>query len=136
VDGERYMFGVLGGQPRDEKWIQEVATPAAQLMEEAAEHIYNRVFHGVYYGTRKQEQKNREDAKLPRRGTHHADSIGSSMGGGQQFPTAFFNNILKTVVLTGLLAQKPFQCIAGFTNSAYNRTQCLLPCLLTGNRSL
>ncbi|KAJ7671113.1 hypothetical protein B0H14DRAFT_2424376, partial [Mycena olivaceomarginata] len=111
VDGERYMFGVLGGQPRDEKWIQEVATPAAQLMEEAAEHIYNR-------------QKNQEDAKLPRRGTHHADSIGSSMGGGQQFPTTFFNNILKTVVLTGLLAQKPFQRIAGFTNSLF---ECYAP---------
>jgi hypothetical protein len=126
VDGDRYMFGVLGGQPRDEKWIQEVATPAAQLMEEAAEHIHDRVFHGVYYGTRKQEQKNRKDARLPRRGTHRADSIGSSMGGGQQFPTAFFHNVLKTVVLTGLLTQKPFRRITGFTNSVYPRTR-LLP---------
>jgi hypothetical protein len=88
----------------------------------AAEHIHDHVFHGVYYGTRKQEQKNCKDVRLPRRGTHRANSIGSSMGGGQPFPTTFFHNVLKTVVLTGLLAQKPFRCIAGFTNSVYPRT--------------
>ncbi|KAF7343964.1 hypothetical protein MVEN_01685600 [Mycena venus] len=41
------------------------------------------------------------------------------MGGGQQFPTAFFHNVLNTIVLVGLLTQKPFQRIAGFTNSMF-----------------
>ncbi|KAJ7304913.1 hypothetical protein DFH08DRAFT_976505 [Mycena albidolilacea] len=119
VDAEGYIFGVLGGQPRDDDWVRDVAIPAAQLMEEAGQQLFDRVFHGVYYGTRKQEQRSREKAGLPppRRGTDRTATTGYSMGGGQQFPTTCFNTVIKTVVLAGLLAQKPFRRIAGFTNT-------------------
>jgi hypothetical protein len=65
VDAEGYIFGVLGGQPRDDDWAGDVAIPAAQLMEEAGQQLFDRVFHGVYYGTHKQEQESREKAKHP-----------------------------------------------------------------------
>jgi NAD(P)H-hydrate repair Nnr-like enzyme with NAD(P)H-hydrate epimerase domain len=65
VDAEGYVFGVLGGHPRDDDWAQNVAIPAAQLMEEAGQQLFDRAFHGVYYGTCKQEQRSREKAKLP-----------------------------------------------------------------------
>ncbi|KAJ7902905.1 hypothetical protein B0H14DRAFT_2329468, partial [Mycena olivaceomarginata] len=100
VDAEGYVFGVLGGHPRDDDWAQNVAIPAAQLMEEAGQQLFN------------------QKAKLPppRRGTDRTATTGYLMGGGQQFPTACFNTAIKTVVLAGLLAQKPFRRIAGFTN--------------------
>ncbi|KAJ7845158.1 hypothetical protein B0H14DRAFT_2358296 [Mycena olivaceomarginata] len=99
-------------------------------MEEAGKQLFDRVFHGVYYRTCKQEQKIREKAGLPppRRGTDRTATTGYSMGGGQEFPTACFNTVLKTVVLAGLLAQKPFQRIAGFTNSLL---ECYAPDLHT-----
>ncbi|KAJ7862642.1 hypothetical protein B0H14DRAFT_2575301 [Mycena olivaceomarginata] len=114
VDTDMYVFGVSGGQPHDPNWQKNVAEPAAKLMDEAASNMYDRVFHGVYYGTRKQEKKQCAAPEPRHRGTHRSESMGSSMGGGQQFPTHFF----LTAVLPGLLAQKPFQCIAGFTNIA------------------
>ncbi|KAJ7813109.1 hypothetical protein B0H14DRAFT_3478271 [Mycena olivaceomarginata] len=118
VDAEGYIFGVLGGHPRNDDWAQNVAILAAQLMEEAGQQLFDRVFHGVYYGMRKQEQRSREKAKLPpQRGTDRTTTTGYLMGGGQQFPTTCFNTVIKTVVLAGLLAQKPFRCIASFTNS-------------------
>jgi hypothetical protein len=91
--------------------------PAAKLMEEAAANMYDHVFSGVYYGTRKEEKRSRAGPTPSRRGTHDAERFGSSMGGGQQFPMPCFQTALRTIVLVGLLAQKPFQRIAGFTNS-------------------
>ncbi|KAJ7350075.1 hypothetical protein DFH08DRAFT_696490, partial [Mycena albidolilacea] len=103
VDADRYVFGLFAGQPRDPKWQAEVADEAARLMEEAAEGIYDKTFSG----------------KIPRRGPHCAKSMGNSMGGGQEVPTGFVHNIVTAIVLTGLLAQKPFQRIAGFTNALF-----------------
>ncbi|KAJ7827602.1 hypothetical protein B0H14DRAFT_3466869 [Mycena olivaceomarginata] len=42
----------------------------------------------------------------------------------RSFPTMFFHNVLKTIILAGLLAQKPFRCIAGFANTLF---QCYAP---------
>lgn len=122
VDADRHVIGLFAGIPRDDDWHANVTGPAAALMEEAAEGIYDRVFSGVYYGTRKQEKRRRSgrptplEQKIPRRGGHRSKTAGNSMGGGQETPSPFFHAILTTVVLTGLLAQKPFQRIAGFTN--------------------
>jgi hypothetical protein len=131
VDADRYVFALLGGHPRDADWDKDVAQKVADLMEEAADGIFNHVFSGVYYGTRRQEKKRRKakagkatplDKKIPRRGTHRSKSVGASMGGGQEAPTDFFHSLLNTIVLVGLLAQKPFQRIAGFTNSELTGT--------------
>ncbi|KAJ7818597.1 hypothetical protein B0H14DRAFT_2373062, partial [Mycena olivaceomarginata] len=104
VDAEHYVFGVLGGQPRDSRWGPDVVEPAAKLMEEAAQNIYG---------------QNAAPQPAPRRRTHPAESSGPSMGGGQEFPTMFFHGVLKTIVLAGLLAQKPFRRIAGFANALF-----------------
>ncbi|KAJ7811810.1 hypothetical protein B0H14DRAFT_2378080, partial [Mycena olivaceomarginata] len=109
VDAEHYIFGVLGGQPRDSRWGPDVVEPAAKLMEEAAQNMYD---------------QNAAARPAPRRGTHPAESVGPSMGGGQEFPTMFFHNVLKTIILAGLLAQKPFRRIAGFANTLF---QCYAP---------
>ncbi|KAJ7336160.1 hypothetical protein DFH08DRAFT_965061 [Mycena albidolilacea] len=57
VDAEHYIFGVLGGQPRDSRWGPDVVEPAAKLMEEAAQNMYDQVFSGIYYGTRAHRKK-------------------------------------------------------------------------------
>ncbi|KAJ7668823.1 hypothetical protein B0H14DRAFT_2424732, partial [Mycena olivaceomarginata] len=102
VDAEHYVFGVLGGQPRDSRWGPDVIEPAAKLMEEAAQNI-----------------RTRPPQPAPRCGTHPAESSRPSMGGGQEFPTMFFHGVLKTIVLASLLMQKPFRCIASFANALF-----------------
>lgn len=124
VDADRYVFALLAGKPRDNNWDRDVAIPAANLMEEAAAGIYNHVFYGVCYGKHDKTKKNSApatplDQKIPRRGNHRAKTFGNSMGGGQETPMPFFHNILNTIILAGLLATKPFQRLAGFTNSSY-----------------
>lgn len=123
VDGDRYIFGLLAGRPRDENWDRDVAGPAADLMEEAAAGMYKHTFYGVCYGKHAKTNKKGGkatplDAKVPRRGNHRAESFGNSMGGGQETPSGFVHSIINTIVLAGLLATKPFKRIAGFTNSA------------------
>ncbi|KAK7050376.1 hypothetical protein R3P38DRAFT_2763612 [Favolaschia claudopus] len=118
VDEDRYVIGVFAAHPRDADWDEEVAQKAAALMEEAGDGIYNRVFSGVYYGTRRAERKQRAK-KIPPRGTYRAKAYGNSMGGGQPFPQPFYQDVVNTIVLVGLLAQAPFQRIAGFTNSVF-----------------
>ncbi|KAK7013924.1 hypothetical protein R3P38DRAFT_3206494 [Favolaschia claudopus] len=118
VDEDRYVIGVFAAHPRDADWDEEVAQKAAALMEEAGDGIYNRVFSGVYYGTRRTERK-QTSKKTPPRGTYHARAYGNSMGGGQPFPQPFYQNVVNTIILVGLLAQTPFQRIAGFTNSIF-----------------
>ncbi|KAJ7633329.1 hypothetical protein DFH06DRAFT_1004397 [Mycena polygramma] len=113
VDADRRLIGLYAHTPRDQGWDTDVAQPAAALMEEAADGIYNHVFSATPL-----------DAKIPRRGNHRAKTIGNSMGGGQEAPTGFFHTVLNTVILTGLLAQRPFQRIAGFANSMF---QCYAP---------
>ncbi|KAJ6571548.1 hypothetical protein B0H19DRAFT_937693, partial [Mycena capillaripes] len=108
VNADRHVIGLFGGIPCDDKWDTDVTQPAAALMEEAAEGIYDHIFSG----------------KIPHRGPHRSQTVGNSMGGGQETPNPFFHSILNTVVLTGLLAQKPFQRIVGFTNVMF---QCYAP---------
>ncbi|KAJ7653713.1 hypothetical protein DFH06DRAFT_1133844 [Mycena polygramma] len=127
VDADRRIIGLYAHTPRDKAWDADVVKPAAALMEEAVDGIYGHVFSGIYYGTRKDEKRRRKgkgkatplDEKIPRRGNHRAKTTGNSMGGGQEAPTGFFHTVLNTAVLTGLLAQKPFQRIAGFANSMF-----------------
>ncbi|KAJ7800835.1 hypothetical protein B0H14DRAFT_3784709 [Mycena olivaceomarginata] len=126
VDADGYAFALFGAQPRDPGWAEDVVEPAAKLMEEAAANMYDHVFSGVYYGTRKEEKRSRAGPTPSRRGTHDAERFGSSMGGGQQFPMPCFQTALRTIVLVGLLAQKPFQRMAGFTNSLF---RCYAPAL-------
>jgi hypothetical protein len=118
-------MGVFSGHPRDRDWKTDVAQKAADLMEEAANGIYNHTFSGVYYGMRKDEKRKRKckgakatplEEKIPRCGPIRPKTMGNSMGGGQEAPMGFFNSVLHTIVLTGLLASEPFQRIAGFTN--------------------
>jgi hypothetical protein len=117
VDSNGLVCGAFAATLRDDKWTAEVA-------KEATDGIYNHVFLGTYYSTRKQEKERRKngqatplDKKIPRHRGHHAKTIGNSMGSGQEEPCPFFRSVLSRIVLTGLLAQEPFQRIAGFTNS-------------------
>ncbi|KAJ7678299.1 hypothetical protein DFH06DRAFT_1317081 [Mycena polygramma] len=126
VDADASIVSLYGSWPRDAKWQADVAQPAADLMQEAANGIYDHVFSGVYYGTRQQEKRRRQsgkptplEQKIPRRGPHRAKTIGNSMGGGQETPSPFFHTVLNRIVLTGLLATEPFQRIAGFTNAMF-----------------
>ncbi|KAJ7017385.1 hypothetical protein C8F04DRAFT_1279588 [Mycena alexandri] len=127
VDADRHVIGVYDAGPRDPKWAADVVAPATALMEEAAAGIYEHVFSGVYYGTRKQEKKRRKnggvptplDAKMPRRGDFNSKTIGNSMGGGQEAPSPFFHIVLNRIVLAGLLATQPFQRLAGHTNTIF-----------------
>ncbi|KAJ7795404.1 hypothetical protein B0H14DRAFT_2391638, partial [Mycena olivaceomarginata] len=102
VDADRYAFAILGGHPRDANWDKDIVPKAAELMEEAADGKATPL-----------------NEKIPRRGPHRSEIVGSSMGGGQEAPTNFFHSVLKTIVLTGLLVQEPFQRIAGFTNTLF-----------------
>ena len=126
VDEDRFMFGVLVGVPRDTaRWKAEVADPAACQMEETAKKIYGDTFDGEYYGSPKHTKCKKDGShgtpaseKLPRRGSHHAETFGTGMGGGQEQPTAFFHTVLHRLLLFQLLSSEPFQRIAGFCNCA------------------
>ncbi|KAJ7349397.1 hypothetical protein DFH08DRAFT_614266, partial [Mycena albidolilacea] len=108
VDADMHMFGVFSGQPHDPNWQKDITEPAAKLMDKAALNLYDRCA-----------------APEPRhRRTHRSKSMGSSMGGRQQFPMHFFLTALQKTILTRLLAQKPFQHITGFANSIF---QCFAP---------
>jgi hypothetical protein len=135
IDADGLTIGVLLATPNDEDWDREVTQEAANLMEEAADGIYNHVFSGTYYGTRREEKKQRKngkptplDKKIPQRGPHRAESFGNLMGGGQETPRPFFHTILHQIVLAGLLATEPFQRIAGFTNCKFFYTFAASPC--------
>ncbi|KAJ7513010.1 hypothetical protein B0H11DRAFT_1948400 [Mycena galericulata] len=126
VDEDRYVFAVLAGAPRDPKWQQDVAEPAAALMEEAAQEIYGEPFYAEVFGRRKHTKRKKDgtrstpaNEKDPRRGSHHSKNVGSSMGGGPDEPTAFYNSVINALILAQLLAAKPFQRIAGFINKMF-----------------
>ncbi|KAJ7720998.1 hypothetical protein B0H16DRAFT_1738487 [Mycena metata] len=127
VDADRNIFAMFDAGPHDPGWNKDVVEPAAALMEEAAEGIYDHVFSGVYYGTRQNEKKRRRssgvatplDGKIPRRGDYRSQTIGNSMGGGQETPGPFFHIVLNRLVLAGLMATRPFQRLAGHTNAIF-----------------
>jgi hypothetical protein len=50
------VFVLFGTQPRDQGWAKDVVELAAKLIEEATANMYDHVFSGVYYGTRKEEK--------------------------------------------------------------------------------
>ncbi|KAJ7675582.1 hypothetical protein DFH06DRAFT_977372, partial [Mycena polygramma] len=105
IDEDGYPLGVLFGNPRDPNWKPEIADEAARLMEEAAQKLYGSAFYA--------------EQPPPRRGPHHAETIGTGMGGGQERPCPYFHTVVNRLVLTQLLAQKPFQRIAGFANAMF-----------------
>ncbi|KAJ7444080.1 hypothetical protein B0H11DRAFT_2250219 [Mycena galericulata] len=126
VDEDRVIFALLAGRPRDtQRWQEEVATPAAELVDEAATKIFGAdVFYGESYGGRKhtKHKKNGKKGtpaseKPPRRGSFHAKTAGVSLGGGQEAPTGFFHAALTLLTLAQLFSSQPFQRIAGFVNT-------------------
>ncbi|KAJ7445243.1 hypothetical protein B0H11DRAFT_2087938 [Mycena galericulata] len=106
VDEDRYVFAVLAGAPRDPKWQQD----------EAAQEIYGEPFYAEVFGRRLTPASEKD----PRRGSHHSKNVGSSMGGGPDEPTAFYNSVINTLILAQLLAARPFQRIAGFINKMFH----------------
>ncbi|KAJ7713791.1 hypothetical protein B0H16DRAFT_1341045 [Mycena metata] len=104
VDANRHVIGAYDAGPRDPNWRTDVVEPATALMEEAAAGIYDHVF---------------SDAKMPRRGPFNSKTIGNSMGGGQEAPSPFFHIVLNRIILAGLLATRPFQRLAGHTNTIF-----------------
>ncbi|KAJ7429236.1 hypothetical protein B0H11DRAFT_2266477 [Mycena galericulata] len=127
VDKDRVIFALLGGRPRDtQRWQEEVVGPAAELVEEAAGKIFGAdIFYGESYGGRKHtKQKNGKKGtpatdKLPRRGSFHSETTGTSMGGGQQMPTGAFHAVLTLLTMAQLFSSRPFQRIAGFVNTMF-----------------
>ncbi|KAJ7071749.1 hypothetical protein B0H15DRAFT_793381 [Mycena belliarum] len=81
-------------------------------MEETAHQIYGDAFYGESYGTR-------HTKRPPRRGPHHAETVGTGMGGGQEVPTPVFHATLTGILLAQLVSQKPFQRLAGFINGMF-----------------
>ncbi|KAJ7446042.1 hypothetical protein B0H11DRAFT_1746380 [Mycena galericulata] len=127
VDEDRVIFALLGGRPRDtQRWQEEVVGPAAELVEEAAGKIFGAdIFYGESYGGCKHtKQKNGKKGtpatdKLPRRGSFHSETTGTSMGGGQQMPTGAFHAVLTLLTMAQLFSSRPFQRIAGFVNTMF-----------------
>ncbi|KAJ7724609.1 hypothetical protein DFH07DRAFT_758924, partial [Mycena maculata] len=105
VDEDNTIFAVLAGHPRDPKWQEDVVDPATKLMEETTQAIYGQPFYG--------------DQKAPHRGPHHAETVGGSMGGGQEYPMNCFQTVFRALLLAQVLATKPFQRLAGFINGMF-----------------
>ncbi|KAJ7078288.1 hypothetical protein B0H15DRAFT_789065, partial [Mycena belliarum] len=101
VDGDRCIFALLAGGPRDPRWKPDVADEAASAMEKTARELFG------------------EPHKIPRRGPYHAETVGVSMGGGQEHPMPFFHTVTHALLMAQLLAIPAFQRIAGFTNSIF-----------------
>ncbi|KAJ7851561.1 hypothetical protein B0H13DRAFT_1643939, partial [Mycena leptocephala] len=101
VNEDRFTFAVLIGVPQDPDWKTEVADEAARLMQETAERLIP------------------ASQMPPRRGPHRTETVGLGMGGGQEEPTPFFHLALNRILLANLLAQQPFQRIAGFINGMF-----------------
>ncbi|KAJ6514875.1 hypothetical protein C8R47DRAFT_1063654 [Mycena vitilis] len=126
VDSQREVIGVLGGGPRDPGWQADVADAAAHAMEQVAQELYGDTFYAEVYYTRKHGKKKTTAAhsipasqEIPRRGPHHSESVGISMGGGQEQPTCFFHTALHLLLLGQLLATEPFRRISGFINAIF-----------------
>ncbi|KAJ7278649.1 hypothetical protein C8J57DRAFT_1465040 [Mycena rebaudengoi] len=125
VDVDRLSFGLLAGFPRDEKWSTDVAAAATSLMEDAAAKIYP--FYGVSFTTRKHTKKKKNgktstpaSMKPPqRRGDFRSKTISNAMGSGQDFPMASLLSATHMATLVDMLAKRPFQRIAGFTNAMF-----------------
>ncbi|KAJ6518037.1 hypothetical protein C8R47DRAFT_960144, partial [Mycena vitilis] len=103
VDAERTVFLLLAGGPRDPNWGPDVTEKATEAMEDAARELYGPTFF----------------AEHPRRGPYHSETMGISMGGGQEEPMGFFHTTLNTLILAQLLATEPFRRIAGFANAMF-----------------
>ncbi|KAJ6499616.1 hypothetical protein C8R47DRAFT_971491 [Mycena vitilis] len=112
LDRDRRVILVLGGFPPNAgDWESAVAAPAAAAMEHAAAEIYTEP---------KWRRKLAADAAhTPRRGTHAAEHVGPSMGGGQEYPQNLLHSVTNTAIFAGLFGQKCFQRIAGWTNSLF-----------------
>ncbi|KAJ7050383.1 hypothetical protein C8F01DRAFT_1000854 [Mycena amicta] len=101
---EGYQLVLMCGRPRDKPgsdWMRDVAEPAAELMKQAADTIYNQKEGG-------------------RPGDHRAKTVGVGMGGGRTQPgPSAQKDLIDTLILASLVAHAPFQRIVGFANSMF-----------------
>lgn len=93
-------------------------------MEETAQKLYGAAFYGESYAEPKRGRKKvgipaANEQGPPRRGPHRSETVGAGMGGGQEAPTPFFHCVLHRILLAALLAQEPFQRLAGFINGTH-----------------
>ncbi|KAJ7016988.1 hypothetical protein C8F04DRAFT_1280277 [Mycena alexandri] len=103
IDRDNHVLLVLRGFPHNEpKWQEDVAELAARATEATAEGIYH---------WRKKAKANA--ANPPRRGSHAAESVGASMGGGQPCPMMLHHSVTNLVVFAGLFGLKCFERLAG-----------------------
>ncbi|KAF7318036.1 hypothetical protein HMN09_00311100 [Mycena chlorophos] len=117
---EGHPLVLLCGHPRDtphSKWADEITEPASLLVAEASGALCddNLPFQGTYYGTRDKAKRKPNE----RRGTHHAETIGVGIGGGQTKPAHFSYDAVQLAVLVALLATEPFQRLIGFVNGMF-----------------
>jgi hypothetical protein len=82
--------------------------PAAELMEAAAKNLYTEA--------KWSHNKTGEAHHSAHRGPHAAESVGPSMGSGQEFPQNLFHSVIHLAIFAGLFTAKPFERIAGWTN--------------------
>lgn len=102
------VFALLGGGPHDTKWDQDVVHAKADSIEDTAKKIFGEeVFYGEYFAPE----------KSPHCGPFHSKTTGSSMGGGQERPTAFFHSAFTLICMAQLFATEPFKRITSFANS-------------------
>ena len=108
MDADGHILLCLGGFPNDGKWGKDVEEEAHRMMQSAAVDIY---------GEEGWQREARGVDGTPRRGGHHAESVGPSMGGGQPYPMNLAHTARLLAIFTALFASKPFERIAGWTNS-------------------
>ncbi|KAJ7020507.1 hypothetical protein C8F04DRAFT_974178, partial [Mycena alexandri] len=109
IDRDGRVLLVLGGFPPNvPDWQEAVVAPAARAMEAAAQEIY--------HGPKRKKKAKADAANPPRRGTHAAESVGASMGGGQPYPMMLHHSIANLAIFAGLFGLKCFERISGWTN--------------------
>ncbi|KAJ7141823.1 hypothetical protein C8R46DRAFT_920978, partial [Mycena filopes] len=114
LDRDDRVLLVLGGfPPNAADWQENVAEPAARAMEAARGELDTDPKRA-----RKAKKKNRNAnaADELRRGTHTAENVGPSMGGGQPYPMMLRHSADSLNIFAALFALLCFQRIAGWTN--------------------
>lgn len=105
LDSQRRIIAVLGGQPNDDGW-KTVVDGAARFMDERL-HRVSITEAGMHH---RRAQGGAEEGYAP-------ISRGWSHGGGQLRPGELQNSAANQELTDELLAERYYQCLAGFANS-------------------